>query len=465
MKKLLAILLTAALLCSMVCFAGAEDFTDAADIGMMNTEAVTVLSSLKVIAGMGDGTFAPKGSLTRAQAAKIICYMLLGAEKAEALAAADGKFGDVPASHWSNKYVAYCADQGIAAGTGAGKFNPNGKLTGFAFAKMLLCGVAGFDAAKEGLTGADWEINTSKLLKQEALSMGVSVSAKEMSREDACHLALNFLFYGEKDDPMSTLAYKTFAVTREPGKTDRNKLCRPTVTYSTENEDAYWDGTEMIVDASPFFFSPSGAVTGGKLYTACGDREVATENMIVYRNSMTATIANVVNSIAKNSTSGFEEGRMTDGVSLEAYYDGVSDMFTFVILSTRAAKITAVTEAVKTSDGRVLEPGSVTFENGNTLENDEFTEADIGSYACVQGMCDSSWYNDFKTITNAFRGEIVSGKLTKADKSGFTVGGKTFKTTNHSQISGEEWLAGGHEIGEEVHVLTYYKVALAVWTD
>ena len=82
MKKLIALVLAIAMVMSMVCFASAEEFTDADKIDQMNTEAVTVLSEMGIIAGMGDGTFAPQGTLTRAQAAKIICYMLLGADKA-----------------------------------------------------------------------------------------------------------------------------------------------------------------------------------------------------------------------------------------------------------------------------------------------------------------------------------------------------------------------------------------------
>ena len=463
MKKALALVLAIAMVMSMVCFASAEDFTDAAEIDQKNTEAVTVLSSLGIIAGMGDGTFAPQGTLTRAQAAKIICYMLLGKDGAEALPTADGKFGDVPASHWSNKYVNYCAEQGIAAGTGAGKFNPNGKLTGFAFGKMLLCGVAGFNAESEGLTGDKWEINTDTLLKQETLNMGVTLSSTGMAREDACHLALNFLFYKEGEDPEGTLAYKTFKVVRAGGKNDKTNFQRPTVIYTSDTDDAYWEGSDLNIAASPFFFSPSGVVTGGKLYTACGNREVPTENMKVFRDCLAANMPGVINTILKGSADAFEKDRVIDGVSLEGYYDATADLFTFIILSTRAAKVASVTPASKTSDGTVLEPGTVTFENGVSLESNDFTEEDIGKYVCVQGGCEKSWNDPYDTILNVFPGEIVSGKLSRADKSTVAVAGKSFKINRFSELTGAEYLEAGGQIGDEVNILVNNGICLTIW--
>ena len=463
MKKALALVLAIAMVMSMVCFASAEEFTDAAAIDQKNTEAVTVLSSLGIIAGMGDGTFAPQGTLTRAQAAKIICYMLLGKDGAEALPAADGKFGDVPASHWSNKYVNYCAEQGIAAGTGANKFNPNGKLTGFAFAKMLLCGVAGFNAESEGLTGDKWEVNTDALMKQETLNMGVALTNSGLAREDACHLALNFLFYKENEDPEGTLAYKTFKVIRAGGKNNKANFQRPTVIYTAETSDAYWEGTDITLPASPFYFNASGVVAGGKLYTACGNREVALENMKVYRDGILASMDGVKNTILKGSTDPFEDTRVMDGTSLEGYYDASADLFTFVILSTRAGKVSSVTPANITTDGTILEHGSVTFDSGATLESDDFTEEDVGKYVCTQGLCNKSWNDPYATIVNAFPGEIVTGKLTRADKSAITVSGKTFKFNKFSQMTGEDWLAAGGATGEEVSILTCNTVCLAIW--
>ncbi len=54
----------------------AESFTDADTIAPYAKEAVGVLAGEKVINGMGDGTFAPKASVTRAQASKVVYELL-----------------------------------------------------------------------------------------------------------------------------------------------------------------------------------------------------------------------------------------------------------------------------------------------------------------------------------------------------------------------------------------------------
>ena len=125
MKRVSAIILAAVLLLGCLpVFAGAA-FTDADKIAEGHKTAVEYVSAKKVISGFPDGSFQPQGNLTRAQAAKILCVALEGADKAEALTKTDTGFSDVPASHWAAKFVAYCADEGIVAGVGGGKFSPD----------------------------------------------------------------------------------------------------------------------------------------------------------------------------------------------------------------------------------------------------------------------------------------------------------------------------------------------------
>ncbi len=52
------------------------DFTDADEIAPYAVDAVNQLAGKKIINGMGDGTFAPKGTVTRAQAAKVVYELL-----------------------------------------------------------------------------------------------------------------------------------------------------------------------------------------------------------------------------------------------------------------------------------------------------------------------------------------------------------------------------------------------------
>lgn len=59
---------------------GELSFNDSADIALYAEDAVKTLASMEVISGTGDGSFAPKATCTRAQAAVMI-YRLLGAIK------------------------------------------------------------------------------------------------------------------------------------------------------------------------------------------------------------------------------------------------------------------------------------------------------------------------------------------------------------------------------------------------
>ena len=222
MKKLLALVLALVMSMSLVTISNAA-FSDAADIDYK--EAVDVLAAVGVLEG-SDGKFDPKAELTREQAAKIIAYLDLGKSTAEALPAVK-VFNDVEASRWSAKFVAYCADAGYINGVGNGNFDPTGKLTGYAFGKLLLCAL-GYDATIEEMTGASWTIKVAKLMESNSLTKGTSkLGSAVLTREEAAQYALNALKatmveYDEKgstitagDVTIVTGAKKAQAVTTE----------------------------------------------------------------------------------------------------------------------------------------------------------------------------------------------------------------------------------------------------------
>ena len=188
MKKLLALVLALVMTLSLcvtsnAAFAGEEYDYD---------EAVEVMAAVGVFQGDENGKFNGKTELTREQAAKLIAYLDLGEKTAEALPAVK-VFNDVEATRWSAKYVAYCADAGYLAGVGDGNFDPAGKLTGYAFGKMVLC-VLGYDANIEGLTGSSWSINTAKLMENNGISTGIDTAASAtLTREQAAQYCLNAL--------------------------------------------------------------------------------------------------------------------------------------------------------------------------------------------------------------------------------------------------------------------------------
>ncbi len=452
MKKLLALALCAVMLLSAIPFAGAATFKDSKDVTIMTKEAVNIMSDLKIITGFPDGTFKPDDTLTRAQAAKILCCVALGTKAADELAGGGSTFADVPDSHWANKFVEYCASQNIVAGVGEGKFNPDGKLTGYAFGKMLLVAL-GADAAQ--LTGAEWAKNTQAQLAEKHLDYGVAVSDKELSRQDACRLALNALFSGEKDAPENTLAYKSFGVMRSSSGVSTKSYRRPIIKYTSSESGAYWKGADKKVFASPVYFKKSGALKGGDLVKAVNVSDIEFSQFDAYRNG-------VQGDFSKSTDSSFHVGSTKtylysgNGVRLEFYYAADTDKWTIIQLFYYSAKIQSVVEPVINADGVVETEGSVTFENGWSCASNEFKQSDVGNYALVYGTGKKSM-NTLTAAVEAFPGTIVTGKLEKYDsKKGLTVDGKAYKYPAYlgkMTPTAKTYEADGGAVGDTVKVL------------
>ena len=110
LKKILALVL--ALVMSMSLMASANAFTDDANVDATYDEAVTVLSNLKVFQGYDDGSFQPKGSITRAEVAAIIYRIATGdvTDSQVGIYADYNKFDDVKSTSWYAGYVNYCAN-------------------------------------------------------------------------------------------------------------------------------------------------------------------------------------------------------------------------------------------------------------------------------------------------------------------------------------------------------------------
>ena len=189
MKKLLALVLALVMTMALAVTSNAA-FKDDDKISDSCKEAVDVMNAVGVLIGDNNGNFNPTANLTRAEAAKIISYLMLGNKTAEALVGSN-KFSDVAATNWAAGYIDYCAAEKIVNGMGDGTFNPAGQLTGFQFAKMLL-GALGYDATIEGFTGTDWEISVSKVAEQAGLFDGLKISGRSvLTREQAAQMCLN----------------------------------------------------------------------------------------------------------------------------------------------------------------------------------------------------------------------------------------------------------------------------------
>ena len=109
--------------------------------------------------GTGADTFSPNGTVTRAQLAQIL-WRLGGCQEGE-----DPGFSDVSPSSWYYQAVAWCAQEGLMGGSGAG-FLPNNPLTREQLALVLYqyANYAGLDTSRtqsligfsDGVSASSW---------------------------------------------------------------------------------------------------------------------------------------------------------------------------------------------------------------------------------------------------------------------------------------------------------------------
>ena len=194
LKRVLGLALASVMVLSMMVVgasaANYDDFTDKDEI--VNTEAVSVLVELGVIAGKDDGSYDPTGIVTRAEMAKMICVVLNGGSDPSLGSTSTHTYTDT-VGHWAEAYIEYCTQLGIVAGDGAGKFNPNNTVTATEAAKMLLVAL-GYNASFEGMVGANWAISTNVLANQNKLYGGLSIDVDAgLTRDNAAQMAYNAL--------------------------------------------------------------------------------------------------------------------------------------------------------------------------------------------------------------------------------------------------------------------------------
>ncbi|MDO4516967.1 MAG: S-layer homology domain-containing protein [Bacillota bacterium] len=180
----------AVMLSVMVVGAGAA-FSDQSKI--KNTEAVDACVALNIINGYTDGSYKPEGTITRAEACKMICIALNGGKEPVLGTNATPTFTDIK-GHWAEAYIEYCVSLGVVAGVGGGKFDPNGNVTGSQFAKMLLIGL-GYNAEHAKFLGNAWEVNVNVVASEKGLYDELSSMdpTKALTRDNAAQMVWNTL--------------------------------------------------------------------------------------------------------------------------------------------------------------------------------------------------------------------------------------------------------------------------------
>lgn len=151
MKKLFTLLLTAALLLSILAVpAGASADVDSAppydDIGYLSEEqqaAIVWLYDNNVMLGTGDRKFSPGALFTRSMFVTMMARLENEFYNEPDMRideySYDGPtgFSDVPEGRWDSPYVKWAAENGIVNGVGNGRFNPTGNITTEQFAAIV----------------------------------------------------------------------------------------------------------------------------------------------------------------------------------------------------------------------------------------------------------------------------------------------------------------------------------------
>ena len=202
MKKLLALVLALVMTLSLAVVGSNAAFKDADKVNETYSEAVNVLSGMKVFQGYTDGSFQPKGAITRAEVAAIVYRLYTGdvADKQASLYATYNKFSDMDGAKWAAGYIGYCANAGLVKGYDAKTFGPADKVTGYQALAMILRAV-GYDKNDE-FTGADWQLHVAQYAQQ--LGVLKNVKNEDLNAPASRELVAELLFRTAAEVPTVT---------------------------------------------------------------------------------------------------------------------------------------------------------------------------------------------------------------------------------------------------------------------
>ena len=448
LKRTLSLVMAMALIVGMMVVSASavsSDFNDSAEI--TNTEAVDVMTAIGVFEGTDKGAFNPTGILTREQAAKIVAVMLLGEEDASKLTTNSTTFKDVAANRWSAGYIGYCVQQGILAGTGNGNFDPEGELTGLAFAKMMLVAL-GYDAKVANYVGNDWAINVAA----DAVNAGIApkgiVLADAMTREQAAQMAFQTLtadtvYYTNKgttvigSDGMQVIVGASAPVKVANSKTDDYRTVSADRDEVQQFCEKYFSDLTLNSNNHDDFGRPSDQWKNGTkeigTYASTADasysEKVSSKTLYSDLGLDKTTTVDVTEDGKANGTFTIEKGNSDDelggnGVLVEAFVDS-DDNVTLVVINTYVGEVSKVVDAdsVKKDEEPYIEIAGLTGNGGKFETNASFDEDDVVLYTVADG--------DIQTVTMAKK--IEDQEVTsKTGDTKFVADGETYKyNKNH----------------------------------
>ncbi len=483
LKKVLSLVLALSMALSLMTVAFAADAGDFADYDKVEyNEAVDVMVAAGVFNGKDGNKFAPNDTLTREEAAKIVTYMMMGQKEADKLTATVAPYADVAKDRWSAGAIAYCTNEGILTGSN-GKFYPTGKLTGVAFAKMLLVAL-GYDPKIESLEGSAWAINTAKLALGDAdLDNGmeeISLSSN-LTREQAAQMAFNAMKANVVDYEnrgnnivINGLEISQGASKAEPVKDNGNKkgtiakdeilqfaekYCEK-LSVSTKSSDKADDfGRPAITWVYDKETVGSYADSADHIYVVdAGDKTLAT--IVTDSDYMDLDAADILSNakVYRNGTaanySADKTNKVGKGDILEVYQNDDGDVTTIVVRSYTYAQIDKVDDDLGSALTKKGASYSVTLKDidGSSIGGTYYDEYENNSAVVLQGFNANTYTEDAvlavalngTKVLDSYVAEAVTGTPSSAKA---VVAKSSLVTDGNVTINGEKYEYAGTMTG------------------
>lgn len=238
--------LFALFLCVTMFFSPASNaaFKDEDSILADLSSDIELMTALGVFQGDENGNFNPSGTVTRAQAAKMI-YVLKNGGIDDGASAFIGvsPYTDVTSGFWAEGYINYCTTSGYMSGwssNGQQVFAPNSDITAVEFAKLLLC-MVGYRSDIQGYTGSEWQSNVIYDASQSGIFFNFSPSVYEkVQRQWAARLLVNAV-------NSKTVVYTRGEVVYGPSSYAEKQL----KVFSVTGELVETKGTRLVTSGSP----------------------------------------------------------------------------------------------------------------------------------------------------------------------------------------------------------------------
>lgn len=365
-RKILALILVVATLASFMLVAdAATNYTDARNI--THGSAVDLLSGLGVVNGYENGSFKPTSSVTRAEMAKMLSFVMNGGTDVGDMYAGACTFAD-SASHWAKGYIGYCVTMGLINGKNASTFAPDEKVTGYEAAKMMLCAL-GYKADLNGLTGAQWNTNAHSLgIKAKLFERLVDYTpSKALNRDDTCQMIVNTMVATKVETTGTITDIEGIVITGDvtntfltntradyAGRTDEDPIAPGNQNYLQLVEDCFsgvkltpgkndnfgrpcdewvYKGTVLASQpvASPVHISDSAAIAGAKFLEATGGKIPLTAS--VYMNGALVSTGGALELAAQLS-----DAKSTLSAALKAEFAAATDANTVISLLNKVSE-------------------------------------------------------------------------------------------------------------------------------